>query len=166
MCFIDAPLAPVAASPRVPVPKTLSSATVGDKTRNPARHPGRKNVRRRSYLAAAVVLVLALTGCGDDPAAPPASKGAAPVRTTTAPAPKFSTANPPGLDTSPQETYDMARGICGAQSARKAAADFRLSTSDPAAIARRYARGYVPPLRAAALVGCREGLAEYAKAHP
>lgn len=112
-------------------------------------------------LTAGCVVVALAAGCGgdsDDVSSTTTPKAAAPTR--------FATTTVPGLTTSPQETYEEAKTICGLKHAREIAADFNLTTRDHDAIARRYARGYDERLREPAQVGCREGLDAYARKHP
>lgn len=112
-------------------------------------------------LTAGCVVVALAAGCGDDSddvSSTTTPKAAAPTR--------FATTTVPGLTTSPQETYEEAKSICGLKHAREIAADFNLTTRDRDAIARRYARGYDERLREPAQVGCREGLDAYSRKHP
>jgi hypothetical protein len=116
-------------------------------------------------------MTLFLTSCGggdgttSDPRPispnPPAGKAQTPVKPT-----RFDTANAPGLTTSPQETYEQAKVVCGIKAARDIAADFAMQTASHERIVARYSRGYAAALRTAAALGCREGLAAYVKKHP
>jgi hypothetical protein len=115
----------------------------------------------RRTLPVLITLSLASCGGGGTSPTPPAGKAQAPARPT-----RFDTANAPGLTTSPQETYEQAKVVCGIKPARDIAADFDMQTASHERISARYSRGYAAALRTAAAVGCREGLAAYVKKHP
>jgi hypothetical protein len=131
---------------------------------------------RRLWRPAPLLLVLLLASCGGADADTTTSTVARSVATTPAPAEvaatqtgttnRFDTANVAGLTVSPQDVYEEAKMVCGLKSARDIAADFDMQTSDRERISSRYARGYDTAVKEPAQVGCREGLAVYAKQHP
>ena len=125
-------------------------------------------------LAVAIVCSL-ISGCGsstpaDQPAQQPTTDAVLDqIGPAPAPAPtdtEFNSANAPGLNVSPQDSYEEAKIVCGLKSAREIAADFDMQTSDPERIVVRYSRGYDDALRPAVAEGCRDGLEAYAKKHP
>jgi ABC-type transport system substrate-binding protein len=124
---------------------------------------------RWTLLLAAMVLASCggaggATTSGAQPTATAARTAA--VTATTPPRPtRFDTANAPGLTVSQQEIYEQAKFVCAIKPARGIAADFDMQTGDHERIVARYSRGYDQSVRTAASVGCREGLAAYAKNH-
>lgn len=121
-------------------------------------------MRSKTWLIVVCTVGL-LAGCGESAPAVRHTSAATPVRTAPTRSTPFSTANVPGLNTSPEDAYEQAKVACGIKPARQVAADFGLRTSSHERIAARYSGGYDATLVEAAATGCRRGLADYAFRH-
>jgi hypothetical protein len=111
---------------------------------------------RLTTLAVCLGLAVAASGCGNAATTTVTPEPSAPA--VEDPAPRDATDNVPGYSVSEQDTYDMANVACSAFPPSKIARDFGMHTTDPDALASRYARGYAAPLKRAAYEGCLDGI--------